>query len=395
MLRVVKLQAVISLGVHVSFMQTMPTEQRPASAAAAVSEAGKHLMRRDVERPLQPLHDTHNHRTTQAVKSHMQSFVIGSLGAVDKPEASLLTEAVPMHNGAVRRTVHASRHQAQGEASLILASTIESDGIDQQEKVAQAPTQAPATVAPQAPTTAAPVVTATTPAAAGASATVTTAPPAQGANATATNTPAPAPPPEASGGGGGVIIGIVVVIVIAGLIGGAFWWRKRNAKPRAGAGRLNEVPKDESDSQLWRSSKARQTYRKSVLAASGNADTASEDEPKAAPTPAAAAAPAAAPAPARSASATAKTSADPGAGAAPGGGGGGYRSRRGGGTQANSDERTSATSTASAPAAAPSQDAATVSSGPEKTGGTSYRESRKQKAAAANNAAAVDDTLSV
>ncbi|CAE7798340.1 unnamed protein product, partial [Symbiodinium microadriaticum] len=80
--------------------------------------------------------------------------------------------------------------------------------------------------------------------------------------------------------------GIILVLSIVALVVflGPKLYEMATAKPPL-PGRLNEIKSEPSDQQVWASSKARQTYRKSVLAAQSNKSSSDSEDAAAKPAP--------------------------------------------------------------------------------------------------------------
>lgn len=146
------------------------------------------------------------------------------------------------------------------------------------------PPQAGYAPAPPAPPGYSPVGYAPTPPVAPAYAAAPVAPAtATASNATEASTATTAPTAAPASGGGGWLSTIIFLAMLVALgVWGPLAYRAfiaRQAAARQQGGRTSEVQKEQpADSQVWKTSKARQTYRKSVLAAQGQNTSDSEGE---------------------------------------------------------------------------------------------------------------------
>merc|ERR1719221_2110684 len=71
---------------------------------------------------------------------------------------------------------------------------------------------------------------------------------------------------------------VVLAPLAVGAGGGLLFNRYQQRTAAATADRLSEAPRDNVDSQFWKSAKARQTYRKSVLTKGAEESKSEEDE---------------------------------------------------------------------------------------------------------------------
>lgn len=74
------------------------------------------------------------------------------------------------------------------------------------------------------------------------------------------------------------VVGLGCVLVLGGFLTRSRPGLATTASTKSGIGRLNEIPNDSADTQVWKKSKERQTYRKSLLQSHSRDNSESEED---------------------------------------------------------------------------------------------------------------------